>query len=163
MIENFLGMWEYYSWAMPRGYKKRAEGASRKEKQGSSTKNSRKGNMSNKEWDRYVGFEWGWKNHRGEEGCTRYRDDPVGRHEMYDEPAVEPPSPERPPPRYIEDGFCLACMDEGIKVLDVGKCGHTLCHACLRRYYTQKDLDILSARLIPANVTLDRKRKWGHG
>lgn len=127
---------------MPQGYKKRAEGASRKEKQGSSTKNSRKGCISNKEWDMLMCRDRDWTFRKYKEAAAGSRYDPVGKDAMYNDPVVEPPPPERPPPRYVDDGICLACMDEGVRVLDVGKCGHTMCDACLRRYYTQKDLDI---------------------
>jgi len=54
---------------------------------------------------------------------------------------VPEPKPDPPPPRTFE-GFCLACMDERVQVLDLGKCEHTVCTPCLKRYYTQKDLDI---------------------
>lgn len=134
---------------MPSGHLKRAEGSSKKQKEGNSTKNSRKASWRGK-WD--DGSVKG-------ENCNKWarvgrnasllsagrlaQRLPLDAHTCMDRDyeLVPEPKPDPPPPRTFE-GFCLACMDDKVQVLDLGKCDHTACIPCLKRYYTQKDLDI---------------------
>ena len=136
---------------MPSGHLKRAEGSSRKQKEGSSSKNARRGAVSG----HYRGWGWGEKgdNYNKWTRTPNYRSMAKGRgfrpratvaaHESmdHDHELVPEPAPDPPPPRTFE-GFCLVCMDDGVQVLDLGKCSHTACQPCLRRYYTQRDLEI---------------------
>lgn len=123
---------------MPSGYLKRAEGSSRKQKEGNSTKNSRKSWRGKHDYWDIKGDNYNkWTRGSGAGGA------PVAAAESMDRDyeIVPEPKPEPPPPRTFE-GFCMVCMDDGAQVLDLGKCEHTACQPCLRRYYTQRDLDI---------------------
>lgn len=136
---------------MPSGYLKRAEGSSKKQKEGSSTKNSRKAAWRGGGWDYWPGKgenynKWtrssGWGAPTASAGRVAHRA-PLAAHTCMDRDyeIVPEPKPDPPPPRTFE-GFCLVCMDEEVQVLDLGRCEHTACVPCLKRYYTQKDLDI---------------------
>ena len=125
---------------MPSGYLKHAKGISKKKTEGSSTKHSRKGIYDQD----YGGVKLvKGKNYNKWERCHTWEHHSPGRFARRvplesdasldrDYQLVPPPSPEPLPPRTF-DGFCMVCMDDPVSVLDLGKCGHTACQACLEQ------------------------------
>lgn len=127
---------------MPRGYLKHNKDAKRREQLGNNTKKTGRVDQHNHSFsadgNQYCGRrgESNWKRHY-------YAKPSVDYDTKLDTPHfLRTPSPPPPPePRFIL-GECQACWDTNVPVLDLGKCGHTLCKPCADKYYTQRDLEI---------------------